>query len=129
MKSILVFAVLLMLPFLAQASGPYPQDTVPIPTDLNVWGGLSLALIFNRVLIPVLQLLGLFNDDNKKTIGFFLTALGMIIGGIYAFGAAHISDPLQAFTMIISGGLAGVMAVGLHSTSKNGLEWLKKRKA
>ena len=107
----------------------FPQETVPVPTDVTIWGGLSLALIFRVVIVPALLALGLLKDSNKKTVGGVLIALGVLAAGAYSVFTAKVSDPLMLLTNLAAGGFAGIGAVGLHSTQKNLTEWLKERKA
>lgn len=129
MKALLkaVFLTIALLFLFATPFAIYAQDgTLPIPTDLTVWGGISLALILNRVVVPVLALLGVIKDSNKKLIGYILGAAGMLIGAGYSIFSTTLDDPLKIITNVAAGGLAGVLAVGLHSTFKNGNEYFKK---
>lgn len=101
---------------------------VTVPEDVIVWGGLSLAVIFRVVIVPALLALGILKDDNKKTVGGWLLAVGVLVAGVYSVFTAKISDPFALLTTLAAGGFAGIGAVGLHSTQKNLKEWLKARK-
>lgn len=105
-----------------------PQETVPVPTDLKVWGGLSLAVIFRVVIVPALLALGILKDSNKKTVGGYLVVAGVLAAAVYSFFTADISEPVALLTNLAAGGFAGLGAVGLHSAPKNFAEWLKERK-
>lgn len=88
------------------------------PDDLTIWNGLSLTLAFN-VIITVLRALRIVPDGPlKKSIGFILTTIGMIIGGVYAYSTG-VDSLVPFFSSIVSGGAAGIGAVGLHSSVKN----------
>lgn len=104
-----------------------PQDTIPVPVDVRVWGGLSLALIFRAIVVPALLAFGVLKDDNKKTVGAVLAILGLLAGGIYSLFGADLNDPIAIITNLAAGGFAGFGAVGLHSSQKNLFEWLKSK--
>lgn len=121
---------MLTIQFISWLTMVIPQEAanVTVPEDLTIWGGLSLAVIFRVVVVPALLALGVLKDDNKKTVGGWLIAVGVIVAGVYSIATAKISDPLVLFTNIAAGGFSGIAAVGMHSTQKNFKEWLKARK-
>lgn len=98
------------------------QETIPIPTDISIWKGLSLALIFN-ILIGFLRAINVISDGPlKKSLGYVLMGVGAIVGAIYAIYNQGIVDFVPLMQYIGGGALSGVMAVGNHSTIKNGKE-------
>lgn len=98
------------------------QETIPIPTDISIWQGLKLSLIFN-ILIGFLRIINVIKDGPlKKSIGYILMAVGAIVGGTYAITAQGVDDFIPLMEYIGGGALSGVMAVGAHSTVKNGKE-------
>lgn len=104
-----------------------PQETVPVPVDLRVWGGLSLALVFRAVIVPALLAFGILKDDNKKTVGAVLGVLGLLAGAVYSVFSANLTDVAEIITNLAAGGFAGVGAVGMHSSVKNFKEWTEIR--
>lgn len=104
-----------------------PQETVPVPVDLRVWGGLSLALIFRAIIVPALLAFGILKDDNKKMVGAVLGTFGLLAGAIYSIFSANITDIQSIITNLAAGGFAGAGAIGFHSGMKNFKEWLEIR--
>lgn len=125
-KNILIVLLCLLVLSAVAAPQDQPPETFPIPKDLTVWGGLSLALIFNRAIVPLLYFLGLVKDDNKKLIGVILLGLGAAAGAIYSLMTLKIDEPLAILTNIVAGALSGILAVGQHSTFKNAMQHFKK---
>lgn len=101
-----------------------PQETVPVPTDIRVWGGLSLALVFRAVIVPALLAFGILKDDNKKTVGAVLGVLGLLAGAVYSVFSANLTDFQAIITNLAAGGFAGAGAIGFHSGVKNFKEWM-----
>lgn len=105
--------------FWQQAAAP-----ISVPDNLIVWGGMSLALLFN-ILVTALRAVGVIKDDSrtKKLVGGYLAAAGGVVGLAYAF-TTGVADTIQIITYAASGALAGVTSVGFHSTLKNTKEGL-----
>lgn len=104
---------------LQQASG-----AITVPDNITVWGGMSLALLFN-ILVTLLRTLGVIKDDSrtKKLIGGYLAVAGGAVGLAYAF-TSGVTDVIQIITLAAGGALAGVTSVGFHSAFKNTKEGL-----
>jgi hypothetical protein len=101
------------------------QQTIEFPSDLLVWGGLSLSVVFN-ILVSFLTALGIFKPETKKRIGGYLMILGALTGGVFAF-STKVVDNMQILTYIVAGGLSGLLAVGNYSFVKNFRESLKMK--
>jgi hypothetical protein len=121
---------MLTIQFISWLTMLRPQEAldVTVPEDVVIWGGLSLAVIFRVVVVPALLALGVLKDSNKKTVGGWLIAVGVVVAGLYSFTTGGVTDPLVILTNLAAGGFAGIGAVGMHSTQKNFKEWLKSRK-
>lgn len=102
------------------------QDTIPIPTDIKIWGGISLAVVFNRGIVPLLFFLGLIKEENKKLVGLVLLFLGAAVGLVYSVFTAHLTDYYAIAVNVMSGALAGILAVGGQSFLKNTFEHFGK---
>lgn len=121
---------MLTLQFVTLLAMFVPQGAldVTVPEDVTVWGGLSLAVIFRVVVVPALLALGILKEDNKKTVGGWLVAIGVLVAGAYGVFTAKVDDPYTLLTILAAGGFAGIGAVGMHSTHKNLREWFRARK-
>jgi uncharacterized membrane protein len=92
---------------------------ITVPDNITVWGGLSLAMIFN-LLVTVLRTLNIIKDDTatKKFLGGLLSALGAVVGLVFAF-STHVVDNIQIITLAAGGALAGFASVGTNSSYKH----------
>lgn len=128
LNAIFVLTVLLVMVSLVSAHHQEPSvdGSVPIPTDIKIWGGISLALIFNRGIVPLLIFTGVIKEQNKKLIAVVLLFLGAAVGGVYSILTLKLSEPFDILTNVVSGALAGLMAVGVQSTVKNTFQYFGK---
>jgi len=97
-----------------------PGQPVDVPTEYPVWGGMSLTVVLNFVVLG-LRAIGVIKEGTplKKSIGVLLVIIGASIGAAYGAQSGVSADLIAYLKMIFGGAFAGASAVGIHSALKN----------
>lgn len=102
----------------------FAQSEMPIPGDVKILG-ISLSVLLT-VIGAVIKNVVFKGDDKRKLTPWILMAVGAALSG--AAGLTFFPDSPENFAgYIIFGITAGLGAVGLHSTGKNTLQFVKKK--
>lgn len=106
-----------------------PGQPVEVPVDFPVWGGISLSVVLNFLVLG-LRAVGVIRDGTpiKKSIGIWLAVIGAFAAAAYGAKSGATADLSDYIAMIAGGAFAGLVAVGMHSTAKNLMEGLRLKK-